>query len=33
MALIVRDIPDAEAGNEGGRCIGIVAEALIPDHQ
>jgi hypothetical protein len=33
MALTVSDIPDADAGNEGGRCRGIVTEALIPDHQ
>jgi hypothetical protein len=33
MALTVRDIPDAHAGNDGGRCIGIVIEALTPDHQ
>jgi hypothetical protein len=33
MALTVRDIPDADAGNEDARWIGIVNEALTPDHQ
>jgi hypothetical protein len=33
MALTVRDIPDTDAGNEDGRCTGIVTEALTPDHQ
>jgi hypothetical protein len=33
MALTVRDTMDADVVNRGGRCIGIVTEALTPDHQ
>jgi hypothetical protein len=33
MALTVRDIPDADVGNDGARCTRIVTEALTPDHQ
>jgi hypothetical protein len=33
MALTVRDIPDADVGNEASRCMDTVTEALIRDRQ